>query len=362
MQHQNHWSPEVYYHSGYQLENHRDFDSVSWRSPVEIEKQCWAESPQPMFGAVSYPEFSGPVLSSSGLTNFESASLKHEHNSVPDCKWSPTLTNSSLTSNTPSLPTLHSMPLTDSAVRVDGVESPTHWLASHQLHNTTDTSGQYSSRRWYDAQAEVTEDVLTHNSRRRRACVEQWPRNIQHSEAEVQALLDRPRRIKTTAENARFYCNECDKGFQRVYNLRSHMLKHEATREKIQCPHAGCNKSFDRKTDLGRHERSVHLHLREHKCVLCGSLFARKDTLVRYADTAICPLHRVLTRIDNAGISKAAVQNEQGWTASNTKIRWPQRSWTSLPTYADVDLSVRSRKHDQYLFMEPAALARSAHA
>ena len=40
-------------------------------------------------------------------------------------------------------------------------------------------------------------------------------------------------------------------------------------------------------TDLGRHERSVHLHLREHKCVLCGSLFARKDTLVRCVESAI---------------------------------------------------------------------------
>jgi uncharacterized Zn-finger protein len=112
-----------------------------------------------------------------------------------------------------------------------------------------------------------------HNPRR--------PEHGQYPEAEVQALLNRPRRIKTTAENARFYCNECDKRFQRVYNLRSHMLKHEATREKIHCPQTGCNKSFDRKTDLSRHERSVHLHLREHKCVLCGSFFARKDTLVR---------------------------------------------------------------------------------
>ncbi|KAI4735497.1 hypothetical protein E4T50_13981 [Aureobasidium sp. EXF-12298] len=327
MQHPNHWGPELYYHPGYQLESHRDFDSGPWRSSVETEKQFWAGLTQPGFEAVTYPEFSGSVLSSSGFTSLDSADVKHEHNSIPDCKWSPTLTNSSLVSNTPSLPTTHSMPLTDSAVRMDGVESPTQWLASHQLHNTTDASGQHSSRRWYDTHAGVREDVLTQDWRRRRASIEQWPRHIQHSEAEVQALLDRPRRIKTTAENARFHCNECDKGFQRVYNLRSHMLKHEATREKIKCPHAGCNKSFDRKTDLSRHERSVHLHLREHKCVLCGSLFARKDTLVS-----------VLTKIDNAGTSKAAAQNEQEWIANDSKIRWLQRSWTSMPTYADADL------------------------
>jgi hypothetical protein len=78
--------------------------------------------------------------------------------------------------------------------------------------------------------------------------------------------------------------------------------------------------------------------LREHKCVLCGSLFARKDTLVRYVESAISPLHSVLTKIDNAGTSKAAAQNEQEWIANDSKIRWLQRSWTSMPTYADADL------------------------
>lgn len=311
MQHQNHWGSELYCHPGYQLESHRDFDSGPWRSSMETRKQFWTDLPQPGFGAVTYPEFPGPVLSSSGLTSFDPVGVKHEHDSIPDCKWSPTLTNSSLISNTPSLPTINSMPLTDSAVRIDGIDSPTQWLASQQLHNATEASGQHPSRYWYDTQVGVREDILTHESPRRRASFQQRPKHIQHSEAEVQALLDRPRRIKTTAENARFYCNECDKGFQRVYNLRSHMLKHEATREKIKCPHAGCNKSFDRKTDLGRHERSVHLHLREHKCILCGSLFARKDTLVRYVDSAISLLHSVLTRIDNAGISRAVAQDEQ---------------------------------------------------
>lgn len=296
MQHQNHWGPEVYCHPGHQLESHRDLDSGPWRSSTETQKQFWIGISQPGFGAVTYPEFPDPILLSSGLTSFDLMGGKHERDSIPDCKWSPTLTNSSLTSNTPSLPTLHSMPLPDSTVRTDGVESSTQWLASQQLHSAAEASGHHSSRHWYDTQARIREDILTHDSPRKRASFQQRPKYIQHSEAEVQALLDRPRRIKTTAENARFYCNECDKGFQRVYNLRSHMLKHEATREKIKCPHAGCTKSFDRKTDLGRHERSVHLHLREHKCILCGSLFARKDTLVRCVKSAISLLHSVLTQ------------------------------------------------------------------
>lgn len=341
MQHQSHWStgPELCYHSGYQLQSHREFDSGHWQSPVEPEKPFWTELPPPIYGASTYPELPGPVLLSSGSPSFSPASVKQEYDSHPDCKWSnwsPTLTNSSLTSNTPSLPTLRSMPpAEDSAVRVDSMESPTYWLASDQFHYPTIPSSQDPSRRWHNTQAEIREDM--HNPQSRRA--EQRPRHSQNPEAEVQALLNRPRRVKTTAENAKFYCNECDKRFQRVYNLRSHMLKHEAARDKIPCPHAGCSKSFDRKTDLGRHERSVHLHLREHKCVLCGSFFARKDTLVRYANSAILPLYSVLTRMGNVDTSRAAAQNEREWIASDSKIRWPQHSWTELPTYADHNCS-----------------------
>lgn len=294
MQHQHHWSasPELYYHPAYQLQSHREFESGRWPSPVEPEKQFWTELPPPVYGASTYPELPGPVLLSHGSPNFSPASVKQEHDSIADgrwSKWSPTLTNSSLVSNSPSFSTLHSMPMGDSAVHVDGVESPTHWLAPDP-HYTAATSSQHSPRHWHNTQAEARENLPIHNSRTRRASFEQVSGHGQHPEAEVQALLNRPRRVKTTAENARFHCNECGKRSQRVYNLRSHMLKHEETREKIQCLHPGCSKSFDRKTDLGRHERSVHLHLREHKCVLCGSFFARKDTLVRcVSNSAIDP-------------------------------------------------------------------------
>ncbi|KAH0385094.1 hypothetical protein KCU92_g3777, partial [Aureobasidium melanogenum] len=43
-------------------------------------------------------------------------------------------------------------------------------------------------------------------------------------------------------------------------------------------------------------------------------------------------------RIRLLGTSKAAAQNEQEWIANDSKIRWLQRSWTSMPTYADADL------------------------
>ncbi|OBW68221.1 MAG: Uncharacterized protein AUREO_017040 [Aureobasidium pullulans] len=293
MQHHYHWSmvePSIghgsdpYYHPGYPLEDHRVFESGHWRSPVETGKHHWTELPQSVHAGPAYPEFPSPLASSSGLHSFGPPILKQEQDTTSDCKWSPTLTNSSLISNTSSLPILPSMPLADCTAHVTGVESPVFWPASNQFYHVPDHASNQLSPFWHDTRVKTDESMSMSCSNSRPASSEEHRRRPQHPEAEVQALLDRPKRVKTTAENARFYCNECDKGFQRVYNLRSHMLKHEASREKIQCSQAGCNKSFDRKTDLGRHNRSVHLHQRDHKCVLCGNLFARKDTLVRHIE------------------------------------------------------------------------------
>lgn len=52
--------------------------------------------------------------------------------------------------------------------------------------------------------------------------------------------------------------------------------------QHYQCPVGGCTKKFARKTDLERHNKSVHIKERNHECTFCGRLFARKDTLRRY--------------------------------------------------------------------------------
>lgn len=48
------------------------------------------------------------------------------------------------------------------------------------------------------------------------------------------------------------------------------------------CPIDDCKKKFARKTDLERHNKSVHIKERNHECTYCGRLFARKDTLRRF--------------------------------------------------------------------------------
>jgi DNA-directed RNA polymerase subunit RPC12/RpoP len=92
----------------------------------------------------------------------------------------------------------------------------------------------------------------------------------------------RLRRNPTTAENANYTCHKCGKLFQRSYNHKTHLETHNPSRKKEhRCPHRDCDKQFVRKTDLDRHEKSVHLKRKDFRCGRCDAHFARKDTLRR---------------------------------------------------------------------------------
>ncbi len=100
----------------------------------------------------------------------------------------------------------------------------------------------------------------------------------------VQRAQKKARKL-TTKEDANFVCEVegCGKLFSRSYNYKAHMETHDEKREyPFPCTVLDCNKKFVRKTDLQRHNQSVHMKERNHRCDYCGRMFARKDTLRRY--------------------------------------------------------------------------------
>ncbi|KAF2863692.1 hypothetical protein K470DRAFT_205735, partial [Piedraia hortae CBS 480.64] len=77
-------------------------------------------------------------------------------------------------------------------------------------------------------------------------------------------------------------CACCSKTFRCSTNVVQHMQTHRPSRAlPYACDFDSCERCFGRRTDLVRHEVSVHLKKKDHSCDLCGSRFARKDTLLR---------------------------------------------------------------------------------
>ncbi|CAO2654885.1 Nn.00g116180.m01.CDS01 [Neocucurbitaria sp. VM-36] len=97
-------------------------------------------------------------------------------------------------------------------------------------------------------------------------------------------------RRHTDPAHAAYRCQLCpDKGFARRYNYNQHMLTHDTYRKKDNmCTFPGCGKEFVRKTDLARHDQSVHQRAKPFKCAKCPSAFSRKDTLRRHEEDG-CP-------------------------------------------------------------------------
>jgi hypothetical protein len=90
------------------------------------------------------------------------------------------------------------------------------------------------------------------------------------------------RKNKTSPEDAKFSCDLCGRGFVRLYNKKSHMLRHNPKRAKDHsCPEHDCDREFERKADLDRHHKSVHAKLKDQMCPHCGKGFSRPDTLRR---------------------------------------------------------------------------------
>ena len=95
------------------------------------------------------------------------------------------------------------------------------------------------------------------------------------------------KRSRTTPEEASHECRVCGKLFKRAHNYKNHMETHNPDRKyphpcTAMLGNQQCTKKLLRKTDLDRHYDSVHLKARNHRCILCGNRFARRDTLRKY--------------------------------------------------------------------------------
>jgi uncharacterized Zn-finger protein len=75
---------------------------------------------------------------------------------------------------------------------------------------------------------------------------------------------------------------QCDKCLRRFYNnwsLRNHKARiHDGkTSKDFEC--LKCHKKFSYKSALTRHDKTVHLKLREHACEVCGRAFGENRNL-----------------------------------------------------------------------------------
>ncbi|QIW99084.1 hypothetical protein AMS68_004602 [Peltaster fructicola] len=117
------------------------------------------------------------------------------------------------------------------------------------------------------------------------------PQPIKHELEDESYEPEKVRRKRgyTTPEDATCSCKQCGKLFRRASNLAAHMQTHEAHRDHPwACRYDQCDKRFNRRTDMERHARSVHIKDMSHRCQACYRCFGRKDTLSRH-ELAGCP-------------------------------------------------------------------------
>jgi len=230
-----------------------------------------ARSPQPWNNAHLSPRSSAssvtmvPVYSHAGSDHAyqdmhqEMGAVRLEnHGWTPDTRYG---------HNEPALPSLRQHPLTVAPERLNSVMHPyDNAYGTPRMARLEPTSvSEYENQSYGRPSRE-----------RSTGSVSEFPGRSAHRER------GRSRR-QTDPARSQYRCHLCpDKGFQRQYNYKQHLLTHDDNREKNHvCPEPSCRKAFVRKTDLTRHNVSVHLKEKEYACRKCSKTFARNDTCRR---------------------------------------------------------------------------------
>lgn len=124
---------------------------------------------------------------------------------------------------------------------------------------------------------------------------ESAPSDCGRSSIDIDAERHRSPSASVTSKKTEKSRNASRSKISHRFSASSRRTKGEKSQSKSRdeqhypCPVEGCSKKFARKTDLERHNKSVHIKERNHECTFCGRLFARKDTLRRY-EIRISPL------------------------------------------------------------------------
>ena len=84
-----------------------------------------------------------------------------------------------------------------------------------------------------------------------------------------------------------FICEDCGHVTATKANLQRHCLVRHASNEekervKVTCEHPGCEFSALTKEQVIRHNKRVHLKIRNHKCPHCGQMFGSKDRMTQH--------------------------------------------------------------------------------
>ncbi|KAF2631185.1 hypothetical protein BU25DRAFT_437713 [Macroventuria anomochaeta] len=236
------------------------------------------QSPQPWNGAQLSPRSSVssvimvPVYSHSGSDNaYHEMSQGRGAISLEGHGWTH---DARYVHNEPTLPLSRHHPLTVAPERLNSTILPyENAYGSTQVAKLESTPAPgYENLAYVRASSERSTRTRT-----------EYPQASVH-QASVYRQRRRGRR-QTGLSTAAFRCYRCDKGFARQYNYKQHLETHKENREKPHvCPYEDCPKAFVRKTDLNRHNTSVHLRYKDFQCHRCTAKFARKDTRTRHEE------------------------------------------------------------------------------